>query len=127
MNYKLKICKDCGIEYDFQSHKGCPACKSIKNDVTSNPTKNKLYFDLTSNLTENNYKYPALEFIIVGYTIFSGIAFVASFFAFGYIVEEVGFLKAFLFLLCSWLVIILVYSYSELIRIFIRIEENTRK
>ena len=32
MKNKLKICKECGIEYDFVFHAECPACKSAKNE-----------------------------------------------------------------------------------------------
>jgi len=72
-------------------------------------------------------KYPALEIIIALYKIITAIAFIVSFIVFGYISEEHGFLQGFIITTSVWIAIITVYSLAEVIRIFIRIEENTRK
>ena len=99
----------------------------VERDIKIKKTKSKKTNLIDDSKVENNYKYPALEFVIGIYKIFSGIAFVCSFIAFGYMVGDMGLFQALVFMLCSWLIIISAYSYAELIRIFIRIEENTRK
>lgn len=97
-----------------------PAPKNLKTTVSENKSSD-------NKSKSNNHKYPALEFIISSYLYFSVTAFIGSFIYFGFALNDIGLLKASIFTILLWFVIISFYSYAELMRIFIRIEENTRK
>tara|TARA_Y100001958_G_C20745876_1_gene232392 strand:+ start:87 stop:521 length:435 start_codon:yes stop_codon:yes gene_type:complete len=102
----------------------------VEKDIQPKP-KN-LYEKDDSKITVTNdkietgeiYEYPALTLIIVLCKIFSVIGFIASII----IASGSGFrLEALLIMGYTWIGLIILYSYTELIKIFIRIEKNTRK
>ena len=115
--------------YDLSKMKELEGIKT-QDELKSKKTKTKK-LDISDSdqklQSDNNHKYPALEFIISSYTVISVIAFIGSFIFFGFSLKDIGFIQASLFTIGLWFIIISVYSYAELIRIFIRIEENTRK
>ena len=72
----------------------------------------------------------ALEFINNMFVFLSIIAFIGSLGFFLYLIinfPDIGFFKSLLVTIFLWIAIIMFYSYVELIRIFIRIEKNTRR
>ena len=76
MDGKLSICKDCGIEYDLEFHKECPACKSIKNDVTSNSTKKKFN---TVKIIDFDMEFGSMVWFMIKWALASIPAFIILF------------------------------------------------
>tara|TARA_B100001750_G_C14901795_1_gene300201 strand:- start:92 stop:478 length:387 start_codon:yes stop_codon:yes gene_type:complete len=116
-------CNICEQWYD-ESMELCPSCNKTNKPKTNKSTETII---VENNQSNNKYEYPALEFIIVFYAMLSILGMIGSVILFIFLLEKIGLLQSFLFMVCTWIVMIFLYSYTELIRIFIRIEQNTRK
>tara|TARA_B100000941_G_scaffold40266_1_gene24324 strand:+ start:1071 stop:1478 length:408 start_codon:yes stop_codon:yes gene_type:complete len=102
----------------------------VEKDIQSKPKnlneKDDSKITITNDEIETNkiYEYPALTLSIVLFKIFGIVGFIASIIT----VTDSGLtLESLLIMGYTWFGIIILYSYTELIKIFIRIEKNTRK
>jgi len=125
-------CYKCGVKYEENPKnkdmhpKQCPdGCKQKETIVEKNIKPKKI------NKIDKNYKYPALEFVISIYKILGIIiaivSFIGVFYCWYYAIYDISGLDTFLTLFGCFIGVISLYASAELFRIFIRIEENTRK
>ena len=126
---KKNQCNICEQWYD-EAMELCPSCNKKNKPKTNKPKTSKSKITgIPENIQSDKIdEYPALSFIIVLYSILSIIGFIASIIIFVIYIADFEFtLEALLIMGCTWIGLIILYSYTELIKIFIRIEKNTRK
>ena len=120
----FNLCYHCNFDLSNMLKKLKVASEKVKQEI-SKPKITGIPDNIQSDKID---EYPALSFTIGLYSILSIIGLIASIFIFGISIYHSGFtLEALLIMGCTWIGLIILYSYTELIKIFIRIEKNTRK
>lgn len=120
------FCVDCGATVSLDDEI-CPKCGSDVSKLDVEPEQNE-----KSTQTPLESKYPILRGIAELLKVASIITFILSIFAGGLVWGEFGgstysFLIPIMMVLCGIITAILLLAVSEIIKVFIDIEENTRR